>query len=124
MLKIDGNDIRIENIRKIEELNLPIFIYGSGVYGRVVADYLKENGIVSTIRYVVNDEYVKTINDECPLSVYLEKYADESILVFGIYNYELVKAKRKELEEKVKNIFEFHMTSLDTRRLEWDKKIC
>ena len=123
MLSLTGNDKRIENIRKIIEMKLPVFIYGSGVYGRVVADYLKENGVVSTIRYVVDDEYVKTINDECPLSVYLEKYADESILVFGFYNYELVKAKRKKLEEKVKYIFEFHMTSLDTRRLEWDKQL-
>lgn len=43
MLSLNGNDKRIENIRKIIEMKLPVFIYGSGVYGRVVADYLKEN---------------------------------------------------------------------------------
>ena len=57
MISFEGKDVRLENIAKIKALDLPIYIYGGGVYGEAILSYLNENGISKPVTYVVDDEY-------------------------------------------------------------------
>ena len=121
MIDVSGQDKRIESIEEIKALGMPIFVWGGSTYGGVIKQYLRENGIKVDIRFVVDDEYY-TAGDFMPLSTFLERYADNSIMIFGFYNYKVIQKKREVYSDKIKHLYDFHFTSLGSNRLKWDKQ--
>lgn len=122
MIDVTGLDRRIVDIEEIKSLNLPIFIWGGKHTGKVIKKYLKENGIKKDIRYVVDDEYYIENEDLIPLSQYISQYANDSVMIFGFYNYKIIQNKRKEYGDRIKHLFDFHITSLGYNRVKWDKQ--
>lgn len=91
------------------------------IRGGVVADYLRENGIQDKITHVVDDEYLKPEDNFLPLSEYLTSYADQSVMVFGFYNYKIICEKRELYGDRIKHLYDFHLTALNDRRLRWNR---
>lgn len=122
MLNIDGNDRRIEAIEEIKLLKLPIFIWGGAIYCEYVTEYLRANNILDEIRIVVDDAYINEKDGVLSLSEYLEKWAENSVMIFGFYNYKIVKKKYEQYKHKIKHLYDFRITHVGQNLLRWDKK--
>lgn len=122
MITFKGIDKRIKEIEEIKALKRPVFVWGGYTYGGVIEDYLRENGIQDKITYVVDDEYLKPEDHFLPLSEYLTSYADHSAMVFGFYNYKIICKKRETYGDRIKHLYDFHLTALNDRRLKWDRR--
>ena len=121
MINVSGVDKRLEDVKEIKALNLPIFVCGGGTYARVIKQYLHENGISDAIRFVVDDAYYTPCDEVLPFSEYMDGYADKSVLIFGFYNYKAILKKREAYTGKIKHMYDFHFTSLGYNRLKYDK---
>ena len=129
-LQIKEEDRRKQLIGEIIEYineGFDLYIWGANSYGDSLTKYLKENGIKKDIIYVVDDEYFDKITQNAEkqiisLSTYLENYSEKSVMIFGFYNYEIIKKKRAKYGDKIKHLYDFHMTVIDDRRLEWNAK--
>lgn len=122
MIDFNGNDKRLEAIEEIKSLKLPVFIFGGGEMGKALTDYLRENGVYDKITYVVDDEFLKPEDDFMPFSEYMTKYADKSVLIFGFYNYKIFLQKKEQYGDRLKHLYDFHLTILGNRRLRWDRE--
>lgn len=112
----------LEAIEEIKSLKLPIFIWGGDQTGRKLTDYLRENGVNDKITYVVDDEFLKPEDGFMPFSEYLTKYADKSVVIFGFFNYKIILQKKEQYGNRLKHLYDFHLTSLNNRRLKWDRE--
>jgi len=123
------DDIRLRQIHEIHELTkshgLPLFIWGNSNTSRCIARYLREFGIVEEIRNVVDDEYFYFESEELgqviPLSVFLQKYAKNSVMVFGFYHYERILEAKKKYASMIPHLFDFHITTVGGQRVKWEK---
>ena len=121
--QIDTEDKRNELIDEIKnELNdHKLFIWGCGSYSRIVSEYLSSSGISEKPIYIVDDEYVKgEKSDVIKTSIFLKKYAPDSVVVFGIYDYELVQNKKKQYSGLIYKMYEFHFGVVNDKRIIWD----
>lgn len=116
MLNMDWPDHRKQIAEEIKALDLPIFIWGGCSYGHVVADYLRENNIKNPVTYVVDDEYSKPGDGFMPLSEYLERYAENSVMIIGFGGFEARKRKKEQYKEIIKHLYDFNI-ALDNN--EW-----
>lgn len=121
MINLDGKDKRLEIIDEIKSLNLPIFIWGGGTAGRNITTYLRENGIDTAVTYVVDEEYKKQDDDFIHISEYLEKHSQDSVMIFGFYNYKIINKKKEEYRKRIKYLYDLHFTMINDTRLKWDK---
>lgn len=129
MLTIPVEDRRIEQIQEIEEVALRnstfVFIYGAGVYAKALTEYLKNNGLKREVRYVLDDEFCRDSenkNDEIiSISTFKREFALIAPLVFGIYNYNFILAKKEEFKNKVLYMYDFHITVIGNRIVEWER---
>ena len=121
MIDITGEDKRLLYIQEIKNLNLPVFIWGGGYYGEIIASYLRENGVKGEFRVVVDSEYLDGNSDFLSFDEYLDKYSKNSVMIFGFYNYKIILQKKKLYGEKIAHLYDFHLTCLGKRRIEWRK---
>ena len=121
-IELEGVDKRLQKIEEIKNLNLPIFVWGGGHTGGGIISYLHENGIDKTVQCVVDDEYKKKDDGCMALSEYLQKYASESVMIFGFYNYKIIQKKKEQYGEQIKYLYDFHLTVFNEKRLKWDKE--
>ncbi len=121
MIDVSGEDIRIAQIKEIIELNLPVFVWGGENAARDIKRYLESNGVLGDIRYVVDDEYWSKDVDAMPFSEYLEQYVNDSIMVFGFYDYRVIMKKKKSYSDVIKHLYDFHLTRVNDTILKWDK---
>lgn len=122
MLNIRGKDIRVEALEEIKNLQLPIYLWGGQVYGEYITEYLRENDILDEIKIVVDDEYITENGSYMPLSEYLDKYADNSIMIFAFYNYGIVQRKYKQYKSKIKHLYDFRITHVGDSLVRWDQQ--
>jgi FkbM family methyltransferase len=120
-LKFDNEeDRRLVQISEINRLGLPIFIWGGTHTGRMMAEYLKSNGMDGDVTYVVDDEYIKAGDDLMPLSTYLASYAKNSVMIFGFYDYRIIRQKKKLYEDEIPHLYDFHFVRVYDNWLKWD----
>ncbi len=80
--KEDGRETIIRQIcHLVSDLNYSVFIYGAGVYGHVLAQYLRDNGVASEIRFVADDEYVLENSGIITLNSFVSLYSNKSVLI-------------------------------------------
>lgn len=121
MISFDGNDVRLGYIEEIKSLKQPIFLWGGGIYCGYIIQYLRAHQILDDIRIVVDDEYIGINDKAIPLSQYLLKWAENSVMIFGFYNYKTVQKRYKQYRNKIKHIFDFRISHVGDHLLEWNK---
>lgn len=94
---------------------------GGQVYGEYITEYLRANGIHKELGVVVDDEYVGQNKNHMPLSEFIRNYAENAILIFGFYNYNIVKSKYKAYHGRIKYLYDFRIGHVGDRLLEWRK---
>lgn len=122
-MQLKDKDSRIDKISEIKKLDLPIFIWGGAETARKIVDYLRENGILKQITYVVDDEYYFEGNQVIPLSEFLAKYATTSIMVFGFYNYGEICKKKEMYGSQIPYLYDFHITFVNGKRVAWNTDV-
>ncbi len=127
-LEVKLHDKRMDQIDEINRIcvqnpeNL-CFILGGGIYGKVIARYLKDNGLKPSLQYVVDDEYITDENVAAGMisfSAFLNEYALSAPLIFGFYNYEIIQKKWAQYKGVVKYMYDFHITVVNDTRVEWN----
>lgn len=93
---------------------------GGGKSARASVDYLRDNGISDKVTYVVDDEYLRPGDNCMPLSEYLAKYADKSVMICGFFSYKVYLQKKEQYGNILKHLYYFNMTVMDTIRIRWD----
>ena len=128
MLSISQNDQKKHNLKEIFEITAGnagrVMIFGGGVYAKIVADYLAENGVNAQIRYVLDDPYVTEERKKegmITFSEYLKDYAQEIPLVFGVYDYRIIQKKREQYGKMIPHMYEFHFAVVNNKRVVWDR---
>lgn len=128
MLDVKAHDQRMDSIDEINAIccknqeNI-CFILGGGTAGKAIAQYLKDNGLKPLIKYVIDDEYITEENIRegmISFSEFLKDYAQSVPLIFGFYNYEIIQKKRKQYQDRIKYMYDFHLTIIDETRVDWD----
>lgn len=94
---------------------------GGVIYCKYVMEYLRANNVLDEIRIVVDDIYINEENGVLSLSEYLEKWAGNSVMIFGFYNYKIVKEKYAQYRNKIKYLYDFRITHVGQNLLKWDK---
>lgn len=125
-LIIKNYDKRINAIKEMnricEKNKECVFVYGGGHTGGVISKYLKDNGLLSEIQYMVDDEYI-TEDDirrgVCRMSEYLASHATCAPLVFGFYNFEVILQKKESYAGIVRYMYDFHITVVNNVRVAW-----
>lgn len=54
-----------------------------------MTEYLREHQILDEIKIVVDDEYMNENDGFMPLSEYLLKWSENSVMIFGFYSYKM-----------------------------------
>ena len=121
MIDVSGQDKRLDDVKEIKKMGLPIFVWGGQHTGEIIKEYLYENGINRDIKTIVDDEYYCP-GEQISLSYFLDHYSENAIVVFGFYNYKIIQNKRIAYSEKIKHFFDFHFTSIGNNRLKWNKQ--
>ena len=121
MINLEGRDVRIDSVEEIKKLRLPIFLWGGQVYGQYVTEYLRANGIQDELKVVVDDIYLDKNKDYLPLSEYLEKYAEDSVMIFAFYDYRIVQSKYEMYKSKIKHLYDFRISHVGDNLLKWDR---
>lgn len=121
MISFEGRDIRQDIIEEIKLLKLPIFIWGGYTYCEYVTKYLRANNIFDEIRIVVDDEYMNANDEFMPLSEYLAKWAENSVMIFGFYSYKIVQNKYRKYRNKIKHLYDFRISYVGGQLLKWNK---
>lgn len=88
-----------------------------------IAKYLKDNGLISEIQYVVDDEYIREDDIRAGvrrMSEFLIWHAASAPLVFGIDNYEIVMARKQKYAGIVRYMFDFHITMVNMVHVDWN----
>lgn len=127
MLNIYLSDKKIQYINEINDIcttnQIPVFILGCGIYGDIVAEYLKVMGITTIIGYTVDDEYITEEQIQkgvIRFSEYLEKYSKISPLVFGIYDYDAIIRKKEQYKSLISHMYDFHIAVVNGKRVDWN----
>ena len=121
MINLEGRDVRIDAVEEIKKLRLPIFLWGGQVYGQYVTEYLRANGIQDELKIVVDDIYLDKNKDYLPLSEYLEKYAEDSVMIFAFHDYRIVQSKYEMYKSKIKHLYDFRVSHVGDNLLNWDR---
>lgn len=121
MINLEGRDVRIDAVEEIKKLRLPIFLWGGQVYGQYVTEYLRANGIQDELKIVVDDIYLDKNKDYLPLSEYLEKYAEDSVMIFAFHDYRIVQSKYEMYKSKIKHLYDFRVSHVGDNLLKWDR---
>lgn len=120
--RVDGRE---RNIRQINQLALKqgfsVFIYGAGVYGSILREYLRNNGVMSDIGYVVDNDYVTANSEVIPIDDFIKEYSYRAVLILGIYDYPLIREFKQKYKDIIPHMYEFHLTVVLGRYLEWEK---
>ena len=127
-LEVKLHDKRMDAIEEInmicaENCENICFILGGGIYGKVIAQYLKDNGLKPSVQYVIDDEYITDENVAAGMisfSAFLKEYALSVPLIFGFYNYEIIQKKRAQYKDVVKYMYDFHITVVNDIRVGWN----
>lgn len=126
-LIIKNYDKRIDAIKEINRIcdknKEHVFILGGVHTAEVISRYLKDNGLLPEIQYMVDDEYITEDDIEkgvCRVSEYLAGHAASAPLVFGFYNYEIILKKKEKYAGIVRYMFDFHITVVNDIRVEWN----
>ncbi len=128
MLKISSFDWIQKDINEIDRLcnnnNTQIFIYGAGVYGRILATFFAERGLRVPIKYVVDDIFFS--EQQCAqgticFSDYLKNHSHTAPLVFGIYDYGLVLKKKEQFAAVIDHMYDFHLAVVNGEYVDWSR---
>lgn len=126
-MRISKTDKRIQEINEINNIcagnNSSVMIYGATHTGRSIVRYMIENALKVPYIYVVDDEYITDEDTEkgiIPVSIYLRDFAEVSPLVFGFYNYEIIKEKRAKYNDVIPHMYDFHITVVNEVRVDWN----
>lgn len=81
---------------------------------------MHDQGIDRKTTNVVDDEYVKPGDGLMPLSEYLEKYAENSIMIMGFGHYWEHKKKKEQYKDKIKYLYDFNLGIGRFEKSNWD----
>ncbi len=126
MIRIEMTDVRMKQLQEIKELTedkgMPLYLWGNGAYTKTLSAYLKDHGVGKKAISVVDDEYYgdQMRSDTIPLSRYLGEDTENTVMIFGFYDYSVIKEKRKKYGRKIPHLYEFHMTVVYGDYLRWE----
>ena len=126
LIDLSKCDIRKNRIDKIIELTQNrsgrLYIWGKGVYAKVLAAYLKENGVTALPVWVVDDAYYSEGDKEdiIPLSRLLEIYSEIDTLIYGIYDYKAYIEAKKLYGNRFSHFYDFHFVVVNDVIVKWD----
>ena len=121
------NDQRGTKVNEIKELlsnpAAGLFIWGKGVYARILAGYLKDMGITKEPVWVVDDAYYKGSegDDTIPFSHLLETIEEKDALVYGIYDYAAYCSMKKEYSGILKHFYDLHFVVVNNSIVKWNR---
>ena len=120
-LYIKTDDQRLKKLREIKSSET-VYIWGNGSYSKTISEYLRETGkFKGRLIKIVDDEYLDSTNsDAISFSSFLNKQDFTSPIVFGFYNYKSILQKKSQWKKKFHHLYDFHLTSVNGKRLEWD----
>lgn len=122
-LEIKTRDRRHEAIGDMIRLRPEkVYIWGGGAYSRNIRDYLRSHWEeIGTIITVVDDEYW---HSGCPqtlaFSQFLETEDKTAPIVFGFYNYKVIRKKKEQWGAVLPHLFDFHLTVVNGKPLQWE----
>lgn len=125
-MKIKTTDKRLQNIQEINNIckrnNSPVMIYGATHTAKSIVRYLEDNGLEVSHFFVVDDDYIFEENSEdiMSFSSYIRNYAQISPLVFGFYNYEIIKEKKRKYSNSIPYMYDFHITVVNDVLVDWN----
>lgn len=123
IFQIKHDDKREYMIKELKEelMNHKLFIWGCGSYSKIVIEYLKSIGIESTPTYIIDDAYYNdSKKNVTSFSRFLVENASDAVVVFGFYNYELVKEKKEKYINIIYKMYDFHFGVVNDKRIEWN----
>ncbi len=127
MLTIKTDDRRQRILTEIHTLmdgKRRLYIWGKGEYARILAAYLRENGVTETPTYLVDDAYyVQGTPDAVAFSDFLRMGEPDSVILFGFYNYKVILEKKCLWGDRFPHLFDLHFTVVQDQRLEWDAQL-
>lgn len=121
------NDLRETKVNEIKDLlsdpSGRLFIWGKGVYARVLAGYLRDKGITKEPVWVVDDAYYKGTegDDTISLSRLLEICGDKDAVVYGIYDYAAFRTMKERYSGSLKHFYDLHFVVVNDRIVDWNR---
>lgn len=118
----DGREKNLTDINHLlSECGYGLYIYGGGVYARILRQYLYDHGVCEKVCFVIDDEYATVGTNTIPLSEFIKTHSKRSVLVLGIYDHEVIERFKTRYKEMIPHMYEFHLTVVLGRYLEWKK---
>jgi len=93
---------------------------GGGEYSSYVRQFLDLCGISDVIGKVVDDKFKRPGDGYVSISEYVEKLSEESALVIGFFDYNIVRSKMKLFRRRIKHLYDFRINCVNGKLLYWD----
>ncbi len=119
-LTIKTKDRRVESLEQICRSDI-VYVWGGGSYSNDIIDYIRSvGGYTGEIIRIVDDEYYKDGVDAISFSGFLKAGDKRSPIVFGFYNYPVIREKKEKWACVFPRMYDFHLAVVNGKRLEWN----
>ncbi|MBR5419937.1 MAG: FkbM family methyltransferase [Lachnospiraceae bacterium] len=118
----DKRQLKARQIKEqLKESGGKLYIWGKGIYARILAGYLKEEAVEASPIWVLDDLYFteKDRADSVSVSDLIRDYSPSDVVVFGIYDYGKYVRLKEQYRDRLVHFYDLHFVVVYNTIVKW-----